>query len=115
MIAQPVCGLSAALRCTPLLALSPARARNTRKHTLPLFPPFCTDEAARRLKDYGPNQLTPPRKATFLERLWAQINNAVIWILLAAAVVEGAFQSYAECGLVIAVIVINTALGLVRA
>ena len=85
--------------------------------SLPPPPPplRATDEAARRLKDYGPNQLTPPRKATFLERLWAQINNAVIWILLAAAVVEGAFQSYAECGLVIAVIVINTALGLVRA
>jgi hypothetical protein len=72
------------------------------------------EEAKRRLREYGPNRLTPPRKTSFIERLWAQINNIVIWILFAAAIIEGALQSWAEFGLVLAVIFLNTAMGLVR-
>ncbi|KAI8465790.1 MAG: cation transporting ATPase [Monoraphidium minutum] len=71
-------------------------------------------EAARRLKDYGPNQLRPPQKVTFLERLWAQLNNIVIFILFVAAVIEGALQSWAEFALVLIVIVFNAALGLIQ-
>jgi len=74
-----------------------------------------SEEAKRRLADFGPNQLTPPHKAGFFERLWRQLNNIVIWILFAAAIVEGAFQSWAEFTLVLLVIVANTAIGLVRA
>jgi hypothetical protein len=44
-------------------------------------------EAQRRLELYGPNSLTPPKKTTFLERLWGQLNNAVVAVLLAAAIV----------------------------
>jgi magnesium-transporting ATPase (P-type) len=32
------------------------------------------EEADKRLKEYGPNALTPPPKPTFLRRLWNQIN-----------------------------------------
>ncbi len=49
-------------------------------------------EAAARLKRDGPNRLTPPEKPGFLRKLWDQLNNVLIWILLAAAVVEGALQ-----------------------
>ncbi|GBF97304.1 carbonate dehydratase [Raphidocelis subcapitata] len=73
-----------------------------------------SEEAKRRLREYGPNRLTPPRKTSFLERLWAQINNIVIWILFAAAIIEGALQSWAEFGLVLAVIFLNTAMGMIQ-
>jgi hypothetical protein len=69
---------------------------------------------ACRLKDFGPNRLTPAAKPGFLARLWAQLNNILIYILLAAAIVEGALQSWAEFGLVLGVIVINTAIGLIQ-
>ncbi|KIY92699.1 cation transporting ATPase [Monoraphidium neglectum] len=69
-------------------------------------------EAQRRLELYGPNSLTPPKKTTFLERLWGQLNNAVVAVLLAAAIVEGAMQSWAEFTLVILVIILNCAIGL---
>lgn len=70
-------------------------------------------EAARRLRDFGPNQMTTARKASLLERVWAQLNNVVILILFCAAIIEGAMQSWAEFGLVLGVIVINTTIGLV--
>ncbi|KIZ06536.1 ATPase, P-type (transporting), HAD superfamily, subfamily IC, partial [Monoraphidium neglectum] len=69
-------------------------------------------EAARRLQEFGANALTPAKRKGFLAKLWAQLNSTVIYILLAAAIIEGAFQAWAECGLVLAVIVINTAIGL---
>ena len=31
-------------------------------------------DAAARLAQYGPNALTPPKKKTFLQRLWEQVN-----------------------------------------
>eukprot|EP00775_Hariotina_reticulata_P003424 gene3424-3696_t len=71
-------------------------------------------EAARRVHEYGPNQLTPPDKPGFLRRLWNQLNNILIFILFCAAVVEGALQSWAEFGLVFAVIIINAAIGLIQ-
>jgi magnesium-transporting ATPase (P-type) len=67
-----------------------------------------------RLKDFGPNRLTPADKPGFLARVWNQLNNILIYILLAAAIVEGALQSWAEFGLVLGVIVVNTAIGLIQ-
>lgn len=37
-----------------------------------------------------------------------QLNNVLIFVLAAAAIVEGALQSWAEFGLVLGVIAINT-------
>lgn len=43
---------------------------------------------------FGPNALTPPKKPGFFAKLWAQLNNVLIFILLAAAVVVAGLQ---EC------------------
>jgi hypothetical protein len=42
-------------------------------------------EAAKRLLEHGPNALTPPERPGFFRKLWAQINSALIWILLVRA------------------------------
>ena len=39
-------------------------------------------EALKRLEEHGRNALTPPERPSFLRKLWAQINSALIWILL---------------------------------
>ena len=69
-------------------------------------------EATRRLQDFGPNSLTPAPKPGFFARLWNQMNNILIYILLASAVVKGALQSWPAFGLVLGVVVINTAMGM---
>lgn len=93
-------------------------APTTPQHTAAAFPLASpcshTHKTNNRLEDFGPKRLTPADKPGFLARLWAQLNNILIYILLAAAIVEGALQSWAEFGLVMGVIVVNTAIGLIQ-
>eukprot|EP00882_Tetradesmus_deserticola_P009077 GHRQ01009576.1.p1 GENE.GHRQ01009576.1~~GHRQ01009576.1.p1 ORF type:complete len:554 (+),score=246.57 GHRQ01009576.1:243-1904(+) len=73
-----------------------------------------TQEAAERLKRYGPNALTPAKKPGFFAKLWAQLNNVLIFILLAAAVVVAGLQEWIEFGLILAVITINVLIGMIQ-
>ncbi|MCU0486595.1 MAG: cation-transporting P-type ATPase, partial [Anaerolineales bacterium] len=41
-------------------------------------------EARARLEKYGPNELKEKPRPGFLSKLWDQINNFLIWILIAA-------------------------------
>ncbi|KAG2429432.1 hypothetical protein HYH02_014087 [Chlamydomonas schloesseri] len=71
-----------------------------------------TAEAERRMQVFGPNKLTEVEKISFWRRLWNQLNNMIVALLFAAAIVEGALEGWAEFGLILGVIAINTALGL---
>ncbi|KIY95681.1 ATPase, P-type (transporting), HAD superfamily, subfamily IC [Monoraphidium neglectum] len=71
-------------------------------------------EAAERLQRFGPNALTPPKKPSFLAKLWGQLNNVLIFILLAAAVVVAGLREWIETGLIIGVVVINVIIGLAQ-
>jgi len=81
-----------------------------------------SEEAAERLAENGPNKLTEARKATLLERIWRQVNNVLVFILVVVAVVsaikgitstgEDAITSWVEVGLIIGVIVLNTWIGI---
>ncbi|KAJ3413027.1 hypothetical protein HDV05_008618 [Chytridiales sp. JEL 0842] len=73
-----------------------------------------SSEAARRLNVYGRNVLTPAKKTTFWKKLWDQLNNVLVFILIVAAIVTGALREWAECGLIVGVVVINVAIGLVQ-
>ena len=73
-----------------------------------------TAEAEKRLLEHGPNALTPPERPSFARKLWAQINSALIWILIAAAIISGAQQEWAEFGLILGVVTINVTIGLVQ-
>ena len=64
-----------------------------------------SEEAGRRLVSQGKNAMTPPERPSFLRKLWAQINSALIWILLAATIISGAQKEWAEFGLILAVYV----------
>ncbi|KAI8475578.1 MAG: cation transporting ATPase [Monoraphidium minutum] len=71
-------------------------------------------EAAARLERFGPNALTPPKKPGFLAKLWGQLNNVLIFILLAAAVVVAGLREWIEMGLILGVITINVIIGLAQ-
>lgn len=73
-----------------------------------------TAEAQRRLEEYGPNRLTPPEKPGFFKRLWAQLNNILIFVLFGAAIVTAGLQEWAETGLILGVIIINVAIGMIQ-
>lgn len=47
-----------------------------------------SQEAKARLERYGPNQLTEKEKVTLLQRIWKQVNNVLVGILVFVAVVS---------------------------
>jgi magnesium-transporting ATPase (P-type) len=71
-------------------------------------------EAQARLAAHGRNAMTPPERPSFLRKLWAQINNALIWILLAAGIISGAQEKFVELGLILGVVAINVTIGVVQ-
>ena len=84
-----------------------------------------TEEAARRLQQYGPNQLTEAPRAGFLALLWDQLNNFVVLMLIVAAVISGIIgwsefaksgetAEFIDAGAILAIVVLNSILGIVQ-
>ncbi len=84
-----------------------------------------TAEAEKRLAHYGQNQLTEAPRPGFWVKLWAQLNNFVVMLLLVAALVSGIigwqeFQhtgdsgSFVEPGAILLIVVLNAVLGLIQ-
>jgi len=71
-------------------------------------------EAGQRLEEQGTNQLPPPPRRTALARFWAQLNNVLIYVLLASAAVTAALSEWADVGVILAVVVINAVIGFVQ-
>ena len=45
-------------------------------------------EAAKRLEKYGENKLTEKEKETLLQKIWNQVNNVLVLILVIVAVIS---------------------------
>jgi Ca2+-transporting ATPase len=73
-----------------------------------------TAEAARRLEQYGPNQLTEKRPPSFLEMLLDQFNDFLVIMLIIAAIVSGVLGEYVEAGAIMAIVLLNAILGVVQ-
>jgi magnesium-transporting ATPase (P-type) len=73
-----------------------------------------SSEAKRRLEAYGLNELPAPPKTPFYMKLWAQLNNILIFILIGATIVAGILEDWAEVSLICGVVVINVSIGLIQ-
>ena len=71
-------------------------------------------EAAERLKRHGPNRLTPPKPRSALMRFLAQFNNALIYVLLAAAEISLALGEVVDAAVIAGVVIINAVIGIVQ-
>ncbi len=81
-----------------------------------------TGEAKARLERYGYNQLTEKEKVTLLQRIWKQVSNVLVGILVFVAIVslikgiissgEDRVTNFIEVGLITFVIVLNTTIGI---
>jgi Ca2+-transporting ATPase len=77
------------------------------------------DEAARRLKEYGFNQLTSKKKRTFLQMFMAQFRSFMIIVLLIAAIISGVVGIYEGEGLldtfvILGILIINALIGAIQ-
>jgi magnesium-transporting ATPase (P-type) len=84
-----------------------------------------TSEVKERLQQYGPNQLTPKKKTSLLVRIWRQLYNVLVGILVIVGVVSAVraitstnvddmTTNWIEVGLITGVITANTYIGVVQ-
>jgi magnesium-transporting ATPase (P-type) len=73
-----------------------------------------TAEAASRLETVGPNRLPAPARDPWWRRVLFHLNDILIVILLIAAVVKAVMGDWVDFSVILAVAVINTAIGLIQ-
>jgi magnesium-transporting ATPase (P-type) len=71
-------------------------------------------EARDRLERYGPNEFAQERPTRWWRLLLHQFRDPLIYILLAAAVVTLALREYSDAAVILAVLLINAAIGFVQ-
>jgi magnesium-transporting ATPase (P-type) len=72
------------------------------------------DEAANRLRRYGPNQLPEGKKRGPVMRLLSQFNNVLIYVLLAAGFVKLMLDLWLDASVIFGVVILNALLGFVQ-
>ena len=73
-----------------------------------------TDEVLGRLKQYGPNRLSPPKKRSTFERFVAQFRNVLIYVLLSAGALTALLGHWVDAGVIIVVVLLNAVIGFIQ-
>jgi Ca2+-transporting ATPase len=71
-------------------------------------------EAARRLLAHGPNALPDPPGRSRLRTMADQFSNALVWILVAAAVVAGILGDMIDSAAIVAIVILNGVIGYIQ-
>jgi Ca2+-transporting ATPase len=70
-----------------------------------------TEEAARRLGQYGPNALADAEPIRPLAILAAQFTSFVVWLLIGAGIVSGLVGEWVDAAAILAIVALNAAIG----
>jgi Ca2+-transporting ATPase len=73
-----------------------------------------SEEARKRLRLYGTNELQEGPRTTLLQRIIAQFNNFIVLVLIAAAVVSALLGDHIEAAAIMAIVVLNALLGVIQ-
>lgn len=73
-----------------------------------------SEEAARRLGEYGPNELKEKAKKTPLMMFFDQFKDFMIMVLIAAAVISGFIGELSDTIAIIVIVVINAVIGFIQ-
>ena len=73
-----------------------------------------SDESAQRREILGPNQLTPPKQQSAWLRFFQQLNQPLIYILLASGIVTAFLKEWIDSGVIFAVALTNATIGFVQ-
>lgn len=68
-------------------------------------------EARNRLTTYGPNVLPEPPRPSAFSLFLSQFTSLIVWVLIGAAIVSGLLQEWVDAAAIIAIIILNAALG----
>lgn len=73
-----------------------------------------TQEVGYRLETFGLNQLDEAPPTTIWQMLWQQFNDFVIYLLLIAAVISAILGDWVEASAIMAIVLLNAALGVIQ-
>ena len=73
-----------------------------------------SEEAAARLHRYGPNRLPEPKGRSAMQRVLAQFNNVLIYVLLGSAAITAGLGHVADTAVILAVVVANAIIGFIQ-
>jgi len=71
-------------------------------------------EARARLARHGPNALPAPVKKSALQRILAQFNNLLIFVLMGSAVVTAALGHPVDTAVIVGVVILNAIIGFIQ-
>ncbi len=71
-------------------------------------------EAASRLAQYGPNQLTEVPRPGFFRLLWDQFNNFIVILLIVASIVSAFLGEWVDASAIMAIVILNAVLGILQ-
>ena len=72
------------------------------------------DEAARRLRVHGPNELARKGGDGPWRIFWRQVNNPIGWLLIGAGVLSLALGKYTDASVVFGAVIINSIIGFIQ-
>jgi Ca2+-transporting ATPase len=72
------------------------------------------EEVSERLAKFGPNQLDEAPPITFWQMLLEQFNDFVVILLLVAAVISAVLGDWIEAAAIMAIVILNAALGVIQ-
>lgn len=70
--------------------------------------------ARHRLEQYGPNRLPVAAGESWLKRFLRQFDNVLIYVLLASAAVTALLGHWADCSVIVGVVLINAVIGVLQ-
>ena len=73
-----------------------------------------SEEAARRIEQYGRNELKEKPRPTFLKMVFDQLNNFVVILLIVASIVSALLGDWIEAGAIMLIVVLNSVLGVIQ-
>jgi Ca2+-transporting ATPase len=71
-------------------------------------------EVKKRIEKHGENRLQEAKKKTLIQLFFSQLNDALIYVLLGAAVVTLIVGEYADTVIILAVVFLNAVIGIVQ-
>jgi Ca2+-transporting ATPase len=73
-----------------------------------------SEDAKARLEKYGENKLAAKKSKSLIQLFFAQLNDAMIYILLGAALISGVLGEISDAIIIALVILINAVVGLIQ-
>lgn len=72
------------------------------------------EDAGKRLRHYGKNELEEPKKKTLLKKLAEQLCDSLIFVLFAAAGISIMLREYSDAVIILIVVALNAVVGIVQ-